>query len=414
MDLKKSQREAILSRIKSLVNEKYYDSAFDALKWQEIVARNRPNVIEASNRVAFEAAVDRMINEVAPRGIGLISASSPITSRNSINASFAIASVRGRSRWIFQDVLPGGVAARAGVLEGDVLISVDGQDADPLHAGLREPEFRMHMDTRITVERGLSAESFALSLITAQPKYKENPYSEPEAISLDTFNEQLPRLKISFFPGRLGIDFANKLDSIFGRQLLDADKLVIDLRGNPGGGIGGLTLMSYLTPERIAIGYSKNRQMTLKKTDPSTLPVFDKVPRSKLAVPALAFKFLGKSSIFLYTEGLGPRTRKRRVAMLVNEHTTGAAEMVAQFAQENQLATIVGTKTPGRLVTRSAYKVGCGYRLVLPIAAYVSAKGVQIEGSGIIPDVHVPWSFEEALARHDNQLCEASRILDAA
>jgi C-terminal processing protease CtpA/Prc len=88
--------------------------------------------------------------------------------------------------------------------------------------------------------------------------------------------------------------------------------------------------------------------------------------------------------------------------------------MVAQFAQENGLATIVGMKTPGRLVTRRASKLGFGYRLVIPIAAYVSAKGTQIEGNGITPDVPIPWSFEDAAPGIDRQLIGAVEALRAA
>jgi carboxyl-terminal processing protease len=125
------------------------------------------------------------------------------------------------------------------------------------------------------------------------------------------------------------------LDSIFGSSFQTAKRLIIDLRGNPGGGIGGLTLMSYLTPDRRAVGYSKSRKMARQNEAPEKLPVFDKVPRTKLAIPGLAIKFLGKTSVFLYTEALGSRGFHGQTAVLVNEHTTGAAEMVAQFAQEN-------------------------------------------------------------------------------
>jgi carboxyl-terminal processing protease len=65
--------------------------------------------------------------------------------------------------------------------------------------------------------------------------------------------------------------------------------------------------------------------------------------------------------------------------------------MLAQFAQENRLAVIVGSKTAGRLVSRTASKLGFGYRLVVPVAAYVSPKGTQIEGNGIAPNIEVPW-----------------------
>ena len=80
--------------------------------------------------------------------------------------------------------------------------------------------------------------------------------------------------------------------------------------------------------------------------------------------------------------------------LLINEHSTGAAEMVIQFAKENQLATLVGTKTPGRLVSRSAFKSGAGYRITVPIGAYISWNGDQIEGKGIEPDVPVDWSYD--------------------
>ena len=87
--------------------------------------------------------------------------------------------------------------------------------------------------------------------------------------------------------------------------------------------------------------------MAQERRDPASLPVFNKIPRSKLAIPGLALKFLGKTSVFVHTEGLGRRPYHGRVAILVNRHTTGAAEMVAQFAQENRLAVIVGRKDAG-------------------------------------------------------------------
>jgi len=88
--------------------------------------------------------------------------------------------------------------------------------------------------------------------------------------------------------------------------------------------------------------------------------------------------------------------------------------MAAQFAQENHLAAIIGMKTSGRLVTRRASKLGFAYRLVIPIAAYVSAQGVQIEGTGVTPDTSIPWSFEEGEAGTDTQLLGAVEAPHAA
>jgi C-terminal processing protease CtpA/Prc len=87
--------------------------------------------------------------------------------------------------------------------------------------------------------------------------------------------------------------------------------------------------------------------------------------------------------------------------------------MLAQFAKENNLATIIGTKTPGRFTSRSAFKIGHDYRLVLPIAAYQGWKGVRIEGKGIVPDVEVNWSLEDAVAGRDRQLDYALSAVQA-
>lgn len=74
-------------------------------------------------------------------------------------------------------------------------------------------------------------------------------------------------------------------------------------------------------------------------------------------------------SILLVTEGLGPQKFHGRVVILVNEHTASAGEMLASFAEENNLATIVGVKTAGRLLSGSTFRAGEGYIVGLPVAA---------------------------------------------
>jgi carboxyl-terminal processing protease len=401
-EITKDQRATLLSKIETTVSAKYFDPAFSDAAWQAIVNKHRTSILEAPSTEAFENAVGAMLREISPKSLGLLSERTPINPRNAINASFSIQEVSDGQRWVFQDVLPGGVAMQAGVKTGDILIMAAGKEMRPANGSAAEPPFEMQNVIAIVVRRG--AAELSLSLRTGDPKYKDNPYSDLQALSAETLDGAIAYLKVSLFPGKIGIDFANELDDLFRGRFAAADRLIIDLRGNPGGGIGGLTLMSYLTPDRLPIGYSKNRKMAQNGTHPSSLPVFDKVPRSKLAIPGLALKFIGKTSVFLNTEALGPKPYHGNTVILVNEHSTGAAEMLAQFAKENRLATIVGTKTPGRLVSRSATKLGSGYRLVVPVAAYVSAKGTQIEGNGIIPDLDVPWSFAQAVEGRDNQL----------
>ena len=59
----------------------------------------------------------------------------------------------------------------------------------------------------------------------------------------------------------------------------------------------------------------------------------------------MAIKFVGRdTSVALVSEGLGPKKWHGRVAILVNEHTISAGEMVAAFAAENRLATMSAWK----------------------------------------------------------------------
>ena len=96
------------------------------------------------------------------------------------------------------------------------------------------------------------------------------------------------------------------------------------------------------------------------------------------------------------------------MALLINEHAASAAEMVAAFASEYGLATLVGAKTPGRLVATSAFKVGHGYRVALPVAAYYTWKGTNLEGHGVAPDVEEPLDAEALWSGVDTQLQKAA------
>src|SRR5260370_36031575 len=90
-------------------------------------------------------------------------------------------------------------------------------------------------------------------------------------------------------------------------------------------------------------------------------------------------------SILVVTEGLGPQRFHGRVIVLVNEHTASAGPMVAAFAEENKLATIIGAKTPGRLLSGSAFKAGFGCIVGVPVAACRRLAGELREREGVSP-----------------------------
>ena len=120
--------------------------------------------------------------------------------------------------------------------------------------------------------------------------------------------------------------------------------------------------MSYLTPERLPVGYSVTRARAETNYSKETLAIFDRIPSRKAALIWLALKFgFRDDSVSILTEGLGSMPFHGRTAILVDESTTGAGERIAAFAQERKLAPVVGARTAGKLICCSVYKVGHGY-----------------------------------------------------
>ncbi len=106
----------------------------------------------------------------------------------------------------------------------------------------------------------------------------------------------------------------------------------------------------------------------------------------------------------LETEGLGPQPFHGRIAMLVNEFTSSAAEMVASFAAENKLATLIGTRTGGQVLGGANLKLPKGYRLRMPVAGWYTWRGECIEGRGVAPDVEIDLNRETLAHGMDTQL----------
>jgi carboxyl-terminal processing protease len=78
--------------------------------------------------------------------------------------------------------------------------------------------------------------------------------------------------------------------------------------------------------------------------------------------------------------------------------------MIVAFAQENNLARIVGEKTAGRLLSATSVKVGQGFRLALPTGAYYTWQGTVLEGTPIEPDEPIGFDWHQRRAGIDSQL----------
>jgi C-terminal processing protease CtpA/Prc len=314
-------------------------------------------------------------------------------------------------RWIFQDIHSGGAAAIGGIEPGNILLTVSGREiAPPEH-----PVFPMGEQTKVELidnegsRRGLTVD-------VARPKGKKLQFIEPKLVEARHLGDGVGYLKVAMFPGMVGVVVANQISSAV-ESLDGVDRLIIDLRGNTGGGIGALRVMSLLTPERIPVGFALDKRRANGNLDQEKqrFPRFSRIPSNTKALWPLALRFapamLTKKPIVLETEGLGPQPFHGRIVLLVDRHTASAAEMVVAFARENNVATIFGEKTAGRLLSATSVKVGAGYRLALPTGAYHTWKGAVLEGTPIEPDHLIEFDWRSRRSGYDRQLNYAMQSL---
>lgn len=403
MTLDAKTRAQIYARVCELVDRKHFDPGMNGANWQELYRTRKDKILRSGTDKEFEKQIQELLNELKTSHTGFRHTKSPnIPGRHAIAATFMRCNFDGDQRWMFQDVHEGGPAHVAGLRPGDILLQVRNRELKPPEP----PIFPVGDDSQYLVQKP-DGKCVMGTLKVPSPRSKSHPVIVPKAVLCSQLPDRIGWLKVTMFPGAVGIDLAHMLDAAFA-HLRDSDRLIVDLRGNTGGGIGGLRLMSYLTPGKREVGYSLTRARKAKGYTREKLPRFGRIPSYKptLLWLALRYGFIDKS-ILVVTEGLGAQRFHGRVVILVNEHTSSAGEMVAAFAEENQLATIVGAKTPGRLLSGQTFQVGSGYILGLPVAAYLTWRGRMIEGKGITPSVPVALLPEQLIAGEDAQMQEA-------
>ena len=330
--------------------------------------------------------------------------------QHTINASLRDVPLNGAHKWMFLDVFEGGPAHVAGIRPGDILDTVDDTACLPPLA----PHFTSAIPTLWVLPNAVAP--VRNEIVIEVPKRKGTkqrpPIVEPKSPIHAKIGSNIGLLKIPYFPGATGMGFANALDrAVNDLKQQGCGRLIIDLRGNIGGSLGFARLASYMCPGQIAIGHSLTPRRLRDGYDPEDLPAVP-MPRSKpgLLFTLARFAFRDKSVILL-TQGLGAQPFHNRIVVLVNEWTNSAAEMVAAFAGENGLATIVGKKTRGNVLGAANFKVGSGYWLRLPVFGWFTSKGRSLEGNGVDPDVAVDVSPDALAAGQDNQMTRAIEIV---
>ena len=405
IQLSAKDRHIILDNVLHALQKRFYSPENLNEDWRAAVERHRPLIEGSPTADAFEQAISDLLTELHTSHLGFFHRSARrASSRAALSATYLADDTPYGKRWIFQDVHSGGAASIVGIEPGDILISVDGREITPPE----HPVFVMGKQTSIEIV-GNDEQRCTVSVDVGRPKGKKLHFIQPTLIETRHIDGGLGYLKVAMFPGMVGVEVANAISSAV-KELGAIESLMIDLRGNTGGGVGALRVMSLLTPEKIPVGFALDRRRVTKnlESEKLTFPRFSRIPVSTKALWPLALKFapamLARKPIVLQSEGLGKKPFHGRVVLLVNRHTASAAEMIVAFARENQLATIIGEETAGRLLSATSVKVGKGFRLALPTGAYYTWAGTILEGTPITPDQIVEFDWRDRRGGRDRQL----------
>ena len=410
--LDSTARLKIISRIETLVLKNHFNIGnVDLQEWCREVDQRTPALVEAENDSVFEQGIHDSLAKLKSSHTDFYRPDrNPTKPEHAIGATLRSVTVLNTQRWMFLDVFEDSPAARSGVTPGYLLISVNGIPTAPPEY----PAFRFGEEHQLTIQ--LPNNTKTQNIVVMVPERKKTlprlPFVEPKSVSYRMLTKRVGTVRIAYFSGMFGIRFAKVLDTaIASLEAQGCDRLIIDLRGCIGGSLGFARLVSYMCPGQIPIGYDITRKLQQRGYDVAQLPRV-RMPDTRAGVLFRLAQFsVRDKSLVLLTQGLGKQPFHGHMAVLINEKTSSAGEMAAQFAKETKLATLVGQKTAGLVLGADIFDVVYDYTLYLPVFGWYSPSGSYNEGSGVVPDVTVDIDPVCLAEGKDIQLNKALEII---
>ncbi|MDN2583748.1 S41 family peptidase [Aquibium sp. ELW1220] len=253
-------------------------------------------------------------------------------------------------------------AARAGVIAGDLISHIDGEEVRGLTLADAVDRMRGGVNTPIelTVLREGATEPIKIKIIRDIIKVKAVKYRVEGDIGY---------LKITSFTEKTFDDLRSAISTI--RKEIPADRLkgyVLDLRLNPGGLLDQAVSVSDAFLDRGEIVSTRGR-------DPKDVTRFD--------------------------ARAGDLTDGKPVIVLVNGGSASASEIVAGALQDHRRAAVLGTRSFGKGSVQTIIPLSENGALRLTTALYFTPAGKSIQGKGITPDIRVEQPLPDELLGRD-------------
>lgn len=267
----------------------------------------------------------------------------------------------------------GAPAAGAGLLPGDIIYKINGVEVSG--TDLTEVVSRIKTEPGDTVNIEVVREG------------------EEEELSFDVVRAhiEIPTVNAEMLEGKIGYIEVTEFDTVTKEQFRTAletletqgmEKLIIDLRNNPGGVLDTVCdMLEQILPKGLIV-YTEDKQgnRTEYKSD-------------------------------------GQHEFQKPLAVLVNGNSASASEIFAGAVKDYGIGTLVGTKTFGKGIVQRIVNLNDGTAVKLTVSKYYTPKGNDIHKVGIEPDVEV--ELDESLKQkitiekaEDNQLQKAIEVLN--
>ncbi|MEZ4195576.1 MAG: S41 family peptidase [Candidatus Paceibacterota bacterium] len=255
-------------------------------------------------------------------------------------------------------------ADRAGLMAGDVIVKIDDNSTEG-----------MSIDDAVRQIRGEKGTVVKLSI------YREGKFElmdievTRDTISIPTVKtEQKDKTFIISLYSFNALAEAKMQEALREYVKSDADNILLDLRGNPGGYLqSAVAIASYFLPTGKVVVRERESEEGQEKL----------------------YRSQGKT-----LTGREPK----KIVVLTDAGSASASEILAGALQEHGYATLIGTNTFGKGSVQELIPIDDGSSLKVTIARWFTPNGLSISDGGLTPDIVIKRTPEQRLEGIDPQL----------
>lgn len=260
-------------------------------------------------------------------------------------------------------------AAKAGMKAGDIITQINDQKITDQSLEEIIEMIKKKKKVQLVALRDEKEYSFTVSLSTVTIPSVSSEVYEKEG-------KKIGMLSVSVFAANTYQQFRDELEHLEKKKI---DSLVIDVRDNPG---GHLTQVS----DVLSLFLDKKKVLYQIKTGEKKTKVYAKTNQK----------------------------RSYPIAVLINQSSASAAEILAGAMKESYQATIIGVNSYGKGTVQKEYSLSSGSSIKYTTEEWLTPDGNNIHKKGIQPDMEVNLSDEyknDPTEENDNQLQAALTFL---